>query len=88
VDFLTIEAGFDPKNIKKLTKMYAFDRKVSRFVGNEINMEKPLAWFTDFSKWIAEAARTPHQLYSCFADHNHLGSFQGRCLVTAILGSS
>jgi low affinity Fe/Cu permease len=25
----------------------------------EINMEKPLAWFTDFSKWIAEAAGHP-----------------------------
>jgi len=23
------------------------------------NMEKPLAWFTDFSKWIAEAAGHP-----------------------------
>jgi hypothetical protein len=28
VDFLKIEAGFDPKNIQKLTKMYTFDRKV------------------------------------------------------------
>jgi low affinity Fe/Cu permease len=27
--------------------------------GKEINMEKPLAWFTDFSKWIAEAAGHP-----------------------------
>jgi low affinity Fe/Cu permease len=25
----------------------------------EINMEKPLAWFTEFSKWIAEAAGHP-----------------------------
>jgi low affinity Fe/Cu permease len=28
-------------------------------VGKEINMEKPLAWFTDFSKWIAELAGHP-----------------------------
>jgi low affinity Fe/Cu permease len=27
--------------------------------GKEINMEKPLAWFTDFAKWIAEAAGHP-----------------------------
>jgi low affinity Fe/Cu permease len=27
--------------------------------GKEINMEKPLAWFTEFSKWIAEAAGHP-----------------------------
>jgi low affinity Fe/Cu permease len=27
--------------------------------GKEINMEKRLAWFTDFSKWIAEAAGHP-----------------------------
>ena len=27
--------------------------------GKEINMEKLLAWFTDFSKWIAEAAGHP-----------------------------
>jgi hypothetical protein len=27
VDFLKIEAGFDPKNIQKVTKMYASDRK-------------------------------------------------------------
>jgi hypothetical protein len=25
----------------------------------EINMEKPLAWFTEFSRWIAEAAGHP-----------------------------
>jgi low affinity Fe/Cu permease len=25
----------------------------------EINMEKPFAWFTEFSKWIAEAAGHP-----------------------------
>jgi low affinity Fe/Cu permease len=25
----------------------------------EINMEKPIAWFTEFSKWIAEAAGHP-----------------------------
>jgi low affinity Fe/Cu permease len=25
----------------------------------EINMEKPLAWFTEFSKWIAEVAGHP-----------------------------
>jgi Low affinity iron permease len=27
--------------------------------GKEINMEKPLAWFTEFSKWMAEAAGHP-----------------------------
>jgi low affinity Fe/Cu permease len=27
--------------------------------GKEINMEKSLAWFTDFAKWIAEAAGHP-----------------------------
>jgi low affinity Fe/Cu permease len=27
--------------------------------GKEINMKKLLAWFTDFSKWIAEVAGHP-----------------------------
>jgi low affinity Fe/Cu permease len=33
--------------------------KIFYDLGKEINMEKSVAWFTEFSKWIAEAAGHP-----------------------------
>ena len=48
-------------------------------------MNKPLAWFTEFSKWIAEAAG--HPISFGFALLTMSGQLQDRCLFIATLGS-